>query len=346
MPARTSVVDLSGNNVETKLQWTKDLGTNKIRRRLFNTVYGRGEKPRSKKQIMVAANIDASDAQQAQNEIDHLASTHLIIREDNDGSVKDGSRYLYRKDPSVRKNREWIVKRADKPKLAAKEPAKRRPQMRVISSIRTVTRQALRKKKKLNVLYLTANSDQAHSLRLDAEVRQVQGAVRGSAFRDNIALEYRPAADLNSLIDGLNDHRPRIVHFSGHGDDGGIAVDSAKVKIGRRPFKTVSFELLAKALAATDAPPEIIVLNACKSAGARKAFLPPAKIIVVMRDSVSDLAAVAFAAKFYAGIAAGQSVKSAFEQGKVAVAAVSLSEADTPDLLVAPGVEPAKIVLT
>jgi hypothetical protein len=74
--------------------------------------------------------------------------------------------------------------------------------------------------------------------------------------------------------------------------------------------------------------------------------LPPAKIIVVMRDSVSDLAASAFAAKFYAALAAGQSVKSAFEQGKVAVEMVSLNEADTPDLLAVPGVDPAKIVLT
>jgi hypothetical protein len=79
---------------------------------------------------------------------------------------------------------------------------------------------------------------------------------------------------------------------------------------------------------------------------ARKAFLPPAKVIVVMRDSVSDLAATAFAAKFYAAIAAGQSVKSAFPQGKVAVEMVSLNEADTPELLAARGVDPAKIVLT
>jgi len=344
MAERTSVLDLSGNNEETILQWAKDLGTSKIRRRLFNTVYGRGEKGRSKKQIMWAAKIDPRDAQQAQNELDHLASTHLIVRADNDGSVKDGSRYLYRKDPSVRKNRERIIRFADNRKAAAKVPTKRRPLVRGLPSIRTITRQALRKKKRLNVLYLTANPDAAHSLRVDAEVRQVQNAVRGSPYRDNISLEYRPAADLDSLIEGLNDHRPRIVHFSGHGYDGGIAVDSAKV--GKRPVKTVSFELLAKALSATDDPPEIIVLNSCKSAGARKAFLPPAKIIIVMRDSVSDLAATAFAAKFYAAIAAGQSVKAAFAQGKIAVEMVSLNEADTPDLLVAPGIDPAKVVLT
>jgi hypothetical protein len=344
MTERTSVFDLSGNNEETILQWAKDLGTSKIRRRLFNTVYGRGNKPRSKKQIMQAANIELRDAQQAQNELDHLASTHLIVRMDNDGSVKDGSHYLYRKDSSVRKNRKRIIRFADNRNAAAKVATKRRPLIRNVTSIKTITRKTLRKKQRLDVLYLTANPDSEHSLRVDAEVRQVQSAVRGSRYRDNISLEYRPAADLNSLIEGLNDHRPRIVHFSGHGYDGGIAVDSAKVR--KRPVETVSFELLAKALSATDHPPEIIVLNACKSVGARKAFLPPAKIVIVMRDSISDLAATAFAAKFYAAVAAGQSVKMAFAQGKVAIEMVSLNEADSPELLVATGIDPAKIVLT
>jgi hypothetical protein len=345
MAERTSIVDMSGNHEENVLQWAKHLGTNKIRRKLFNAVYGRGTKPRSKKQLMQAAHIVVRDAQQVQNQLDQLAKYNLIVRIENDGTVDDGSRYLYRKDPSVRASRQRIVRYADNRRAAEQVPTKRRPMVRGISPVRiVVTRQALRKKKHLNVLYLTANPDKAHFLRVDEEVRQVQGAVRGSAYRDNISLEYRPAADLDSLIEGLNDHRPRIVHFSGHGYNGGIAVDSPKV--GKRPVKTVSFELLAKALSATDAPPEIIVLNACNSAGARKAFLPPAKIIVVMRNSVSDLAATAFAARFYAAVAAGQSVKSAFEQGKIAVEMVSLNEADTPDLLVASGVNPAKIVLT
>lgn len=263
---------------------------------------------------------------------------------DNDGFVQDRSRYLYRKDPSVRQNRERIIRFADDRKAAGKVPTKRRPLVRGLSSVRSVTRQVLRKKKKLNVLYLTANPDPSHPLRVGAEVRQVQDAVRRSVYRDNISIEYRPAADLDSLIDGLNDHRPQIVHFSGHGDEDSIVVDSTNVETSA--VETVSFDLLAKALAATDVPPEIIVLNACKSAGARRAFFPPAKIIVVMRDSISDLAATAFAAKFYAGVAAGQSVKSAFAQGKVAVEKASLNEADTPDLLVAAGVDPAKVILT
>jgi CHAT domain len=156
--------------------------------------------------------------------------------------------------------------------------------------------------------------------------------------------QFRPAANLKSIIDGLNDLAPGIVHFSGHGYRGGIAVDHAKIK--PPAGKVVTFDLLAKAVAAVDTPPQVIVLNSCHSAGAKKAFLPPAKAVVAMGDSIRDLAATAFAAQFYAATAAGQSLKAAFAQGVVAIEAVSLNEAQTPQLILAYGVNAANIVLT
>lgn len=344
MAGRASIVNISGDHEETLLQLAKHLGTDKIRRKVFDTVYGRGGRPRSKKEIMHAAKISARDGQQVQNALDHLAKHHLIVKEENDGSVKDGSWYLYQKDPSVRANRKRIVRFADDRKAAEKIPTKRRPVMRGASLVRTVTRRALRKKKRLNVLYLTADPDKAHALRVDAEVRRVQEVVRGSAFRDNIVLEYRPAANLNSLMDGLNDVRPQIVHFSGHGNAGGILTDNAKV--GKRADETLSFELLAKALAATDRRPQVIVLNSCSSSGAQKTLLPLGLTVIAMSTSITDVAATTFAPRFYAAIAGGQSVQSAFAQGKVAVESASISEAGTPELFHPPRANPAKMILT
>lgn len=345
MRERTSVVDLSSNYEENIERWSKDLGTSKIRRKLFNVVYGRGSKPRSKKQLMEAAGIKLKDNQQAQNELEALVGKHLILRIENGGSVKDRSRYLYTKEEHVRVHKDRIVKLADNRQLRDKIATKRNPVIRGgLSRKFVLTRRALRKMKHLDVLYLTASPDEDNALRVDVEMRQVQEAVRGSKLRDNISLHYRPAADLDSIIQGLNDHSPRIVHFSGHGYTGGIAVDHAKVV--RPTGKVVTFDLLSKAIAATDTPPQVIVLNACQSSGARKAFLPPAQAIIVMADSISDLAATAFATKFYAAIAAGQSLKSAFAQGQVAVAVVSIDEADTPKLIVADNINPAKIILT
>jgi CHAT domain-containing protein len=341
---RTSVVDMSGNHEENIQRWGRDLGAAKIRRKLFNEVYGRVSKPRSRKQLMKATGIPAKEAQQAQNEIEYLANKHLIERIDNDGAVDDGSKYLYRKDPHVRHLKDRVIRAADDRKFANSIPTKRNPIVRGAVSARVIiTRQALKKKKPLNVLYLMANPDKDNALRVDVEMRQVLEAVRGSRLRDNVNIHQSPAADLNSIISGLNDHAPPIVHFSGHGYNGGLAVDHAKVQ--RPRGKVVTFDLLGKAFASVDSPPDVVVLNACESAGARKALMSSAKALIVMNDSISDVAATAFAAKFYAAIASGQSLKSAFRQGQLAIEAASINEVNIPELVTTKGVDPAKLIL-
>jgi hypothetical protein len=75
-----------------------------------------------------------------------------------------------------------------------------------------------------------ANSIRKHHLRVDAEVSKVSEEIRRSQYRDNITLHQSPAANLNAIIRGLNDHRPRIVHFSGHGNAGGLATDDGGVR--------------------------------------------------------------------------------------------------------------------
>jgi hypothetical protein len=342
MKVRTSVIDWSGNYEENCTRLGKHLGKNKIRRKLFDAIYSHGSKPRSKKQLMTVVGLDASFGQQAQNQLDHLARYGLIVSDDNEGSVNDGSRCVYSKDPNVRAHRKVIAKYADNPALAKNVPTKRNPVTKV-TSVRTISRSMLRRKKRLDVLYSTANPDTSKPLRVDAEMRQVQEAVRGSRLRDNIALHHRPAANLQSIMDALNDIAPGIVHFSGHGYSGGIEVDDADVS--RPSAKALTFDLLAKAIAAVDRPPKVVVLNSCHSAGVKKAFFPPACAVIAMGDSISDLAATAFAARFYAAVAAGQSLKAAFAQGVVAIEAVSLNEAKTPQLILADGVNAATLIL-
>ena len=345
MNARTAVVDWSGNYEENCTQLGKHLGQNKIRRKLFNAIYGRGSKARSKKQLMAATGIKDKDGQQAQNQLDLLARYGLVLQDPNDGIVADGSRHVYRKEPHVRAHRVKIVKHANNPALAKRTATKRNPSSsgKVVIIRQAVTLAVLKKRKHVDVLYLMANPIKKHSLRVDAEVKAVNAEVRRSKLRANITLHQSPAADFDDILHGLNDHSPRIVHFSGHGNTGGVAMDGGGTK--RVKTKFVTFDLLRKALAATDTPPDVVVLNACQSTGARKALLGTAKAIVVMEDSVSDIAAVAFATKFYGAIASGQSLQSAFNQGCVAVAAVSLAEASTPALSTASGVNAKKLFL-
>jgi hypothetical protein len=232
MNKRAPVVNFAGDWEESILQLARHLGTSKIRRKVFNVVYGRGLKPKSKKQIMAAAGIQDSNAnaQQVQNQLDHLSQHGLIVKTENNGLVNDRSQYVYARDLSVRANRDAIVSRADNKKLADRTPTKRRPAASRALRPLVVERKALRKREKLVVLYLSASPEQDNPLRVDVEVKLVQEAIRGSVFRDRIDVQFRPAADLNAIINGLNVHRPQIVHFSGHSDDSGIAADDGKVQ--------------------------------------------------------------------------------------------------------------------
>jgi hypothetical protein len=103
MAAPTSVVNKTGDHEEIVERLSKWLGTDKLRRKLFNSIYGRSRTARSLKQIMADAGIKERDRQQAQNQIEHLYKRHLISREDNERAVSDGVfTFIPRTRPSER----------------------------------------------------------------------------------------------------------------------------------------------------------------------------------------------------------------------------------------------------
>jgi hypothetical protein len=172
----------------------------------------------------------------------------------------------------------------------------------------------------LRVLYLTANA--GADLRTDAEVRSVQQALRGAKLRDLVDVKQRPAATFQDLLDGLNDERPHVVHFSGHGGNRTLLMEDGALE--NAGGAEVSFELLAKAVGATDSPPILLVLNACDTLGGADLILPAVPVVIAMADEVLDIAAIIFAQQFYAALASGQSVGSALAQAKVAIEAAVL----------------------
>jgi len=84
-------------------------------------------------------------------------------------------------------------------------------------------------KAKLKILFTAANlPDQP--LNLDEEHRRISAKVRASRYRRAIELLFAGALRPTDLGDHLNEHRPQVVHFSGHGKENEI------ILCGRRPL--------------------------------------------------------------------------------------------------------------
>jgi len=193
----------------------------------------------------------------------------------------------------------------------------------------------------LRILYLTASA--AGDLRVDQEVRRVNAAVRTATGRDLVSIEHLPAVTGGDLLDGLTRFRPQVIHFSGHADAQALVFDTG------RDSKSLgihlSAESFAAALEAVDRPPALVVLNACNSEPQLQRLLGSASVAVGMSDSIGDAAAIAFAARFYAAITDGQSVRAAFRIAKVQMEIDGLPDADLPALAEAVDGDAARLVL-
>jgi hypothetical protein len=213
-----------------------------------------------------------------------------------------------------------------------------RPTVRYVHEVRMIQPP---KPERLRVLYLAANPEM--DLRVDAEVRQVREAVKKALHRDLVDIDHRPAATPEDLLDGINEVRPHVVHFAGHG--GGAAVLFDDGQVDNPQGRTMPFELLGRALVATDTPPTLLVLNACDTVDGADALLNAVPVVIAMSSSIGDLAAAVFAARFYAAIASAQSVASALDQATVGVDMAGLGEGWVPDAVVRAGVDLGGLVL-
>lgn len=168
---------------------------------------------------------------------------------------------------------------------------------------------------KLRVLYLTASPTTPNlpGLRVDAEVNNVLKALRGAKHKDLVDFQHRPAATIEDLVNGINDLRPHVIHFSGHAQ-GGLLFDTADMT--EPDDQLISYDAVASILRATDQPPTLVVLNACSTAEGIEKILEVSAVIIATRDSVSDASSAIFAVHFYAAIAAAQSVGDALNQAR------------------------------
>jgi hypothetical protein len=161
--------------------------------------------------------------------------------------------------------------------------------------------------KKITILFLAANPRRTDRLRLDEEVRTIDERLRQAQYRDRFNLEQQWALRTGDILDAMLRYRPDIVHFSGHGSaDGALIFEDA---VGAaKPVSAAALGVLFHALEGV----RCVVLNACWSDTHATQVAEEVDCVIGMSRSVSDDAAIGFAAGFYRSLGEGLSVGRAY----------------------------------
>ena len=197
------------------------------------------------------------------------------------------------------------------------------------------------KPEKLRVLMLGAASE--GDLRVSREQARIRTAVERALHRDLVELDVHPAATTEHLLDGLTRFRPHVVHFSGHSDTNLIVFEQDLDEPHEGAI--VTDRAFASAIKATDDPPLLVLLNSCHSAAQIKNLVEAVPFTIGMADEIGDGDAITYAARFYAAVADGQSVRAAHSLGRAAVELAGLPDHELPTLACAADVDPSTTFL-
>lgn len=184
---------------------------------------------------------------------------------------------------------------------------------------------------KIKILFLGANPMDSTRLRIDKELRDIDTGLRMAAERDRIVLSQRWAVTDSVLQQALLDEKPTIVHFSGHGTEEGILLESEQGQSTLVPDEALAdlFSLFSRYI-------RCVVLNACFSENQAKAISEYIPFVVGMNASMPDEAAIAFSIGFYRAIGAGEDVEFAFKMGCNAIKLKNMAGAEMVVLLKKP----------
>lgn len=193
----------------------------------------------------------------------------------------------------------------------------------------------------IKVLFVASNPLDQNQLRLDEEIRAITEKVRASDYRDSVQFVSRWAARSSDLIQALNEHRPHVVHFSGHGSINNELIFQAD----DGSTKLVSQKAIVKTISSVTDNIRLVVFNACFSQAQAEAVTQHVEAAIGMSEAIGDDAARVFAAQFYSAIGFGRSVKKAFDQGISALLLEGIPEEETPALFTQEGIDSEDIVL-
>lgn len=166
-------------------------------------------------------------------------------------------------------------------------------------------------------------------LRVHEEVREIEDAIRRARYRDEYQVVPRLGIRARDVHRVLIEHRPTIVHFSGHGrGEQGVVLEDE-----RGDSLLVSGPDFSRMLGHFRHAIECVLINACQSDAQIDDMAECIPFVIGMKQSLEDRAAISFSAAFYECLANGASIPSAYD---VACSAVSLNNLAVEPIAISP----------
>lgn len=180
----------------------------------------------------------------------------------------------------------------------------------------------------IKILFLGASPIDEVRLRIDEELRDIENGLKLATLRDSFELKSKWAITSKTLQQAMLDEHPTIVHFSGHGDTKGIAVEDL---LGNS--KLIDNDAIGSLFELFSDTTKCVVLNSCYSQSQANEIAKHIPYVIGMKSSVNDKAAIAFSVGFYTALGAGKDINFAYRMGTVAIKLEGISGSDLPVLL-------------
>jgi hypothetical protein len=191
------------------------------------------------------------------------------------------------------------------------------------------------------ILFLAANPDGTEPLKLGEECAEIQRELRMTPHRDDFHFESRWAISIDELMRHLTELDPTVIHVSGHGDGtGGLLLQDE-----RGTPQPVSARALAMMVESAAHRVRVVVLNACYTRVQADALLAKVDCVIGMSGVIGDVAARAFAVRFYGALGNRRSIGNAVAQGIAALAAKQLPDEVLPRCATRSGIEADQVFL-
>lgn len=180
----------------------------------------------------------------------------------------------------------------------------------------------------ITVLFIASNPMDQSQLRLDEEIRSITKKIRESEYRDVLELKSVWAARPTDLLQAINEHKPTIVHFSGHGS----CNDELVLQDDLGGTKPVSLRSIVEMFKVVDSGIKLVVFNTCYSENQASEIVEHVSAAIGMTTSIGDDAARIFSAQLYSAIGFGKNIEQSFGQAKAALMLENIPEEQTPKL--------------